>query len=155
MRALVVALVLATTLSGCARVFGRSDGSDAVQSVPVSVDSILRVAATQLRHHGYEVTPAGDNGLVTAPRAVPEWLGGKDAAMKDRQWFVQINAEPHFLARGTRLEVMGYLVPESASKMITGTTPSVQNAVPVTSRHALYQEVRSIAGWIGDAARRK
>ena len=155
MRRLLVALVLVTTVSGCARVFGRGDGSDAVQSVPLTVDSTLRVAATQLRHHGYTVQPAGDNGLLTAPRPVPDYLVGKDTAMRARQWFVQINAESHFLARGTRLEVMGYLVPASANRMVTGTTPQVQNAIPVTSKHALYQEVRAIAGWIGDAARRK
>lgn len=155
MRRLVVALVLATTLSGCARVFGRSDGTDAVQSVPVNRDSTLRIAATQLRHHGYTVQPAGEDGLLTAPRPVPAWLAGKDTSMRARQWFVQVRAEPHFMARGTRLEVMGYLIPPSAAKPVYGTTPRVQDAILVTSKNALYQEVRSIAGWIGDEARRK
>jgi hypothetical protein len=154
MRPLVVALLLAASASGCARLLGGSE-RDVVQSVPVSVDSTLRIAATQLRHHGYTVTPVGDNSLVTTPRAVPDWLGDKEGKMKGRQWFVQVNAEPHFLARGTRIEVVGYLMPEDAPRAGTSTTPSVQNAITVTSQHQLYQEVRAIATWIGDAARRK
>ena len=154
MRPLVAAFLLVVSASGCSRLFGGRQ-NDAVQSVPVSVDSTLRIAATQLQHHGYTVTPVGDNSLVTAPRDVPGWLGDKEGNMKGRQWFVRVDAEPHFLARGTRLEVTGYLVPEGAARTGTNTTPVIQNAITVTSQHQLYQEVRAIATWIGDAARRR
>ena len=154
MRPLVVALLLSLPLGGCARVFGGSGGSDAVQSVPVTVDSTLRIAATQLQHHGYTVQPLGQTSLMTTPRPIPDWLVGKDAKMKGRTWFVQVNAQAHYLARGSRLEVIGFLVPESASRMNTGNVATVQNAVQVTEENPLFQEVRTIAGWIADAARR-
>jgi hypothetical protein len=156
MRPLVVALLLSLPLGGCARVFGGGGGGgDAVQSVPVSVDSTLRIAATQLQHHGYTVQPLGQNGLMTTPRPVPDWLTGKDEKMKGRTWFVQVNAQSHYLARGSRVEVIGFLIPESASRMNTGNVATVQNAVQVTEENPLFQEVRTIAGWIADAARRR
>lgn len=153
MRPLVVALLLALPLGGCARVFGGGSG-DAVQSVPVTVDSTLRIAATQLQHHGYTVQPLGQNSLMTVPRPIPDWLVGKDQKMKGRTWFVQVNASAHYLARGSRVEVIGFLVPESASRMNTSNVATVQNAVQVTDENPLFQEVRTIASWIGDAARR-
>jgi hypothetical protein len=154
MRPLLVALAFILSAGGCARVF-QGSSSDSVQSVPIAVDSSLRVAATQLQHHGYVVTPAGERSIVTAPRPVPEWLTGQDEQMKGRQWFVQVNAQPQYMSRGTRLEVIGYLLPTDAPRTSSNTTPVVQNAVPVTAEHKLYQELRTIAGWIGDAARRK
>lgn len=154
MRPLVVALLLSLPLGGCARLFGGGGSREAVQSVPVSVDSALRIAATQLQHHGYTVQPLGQNSLMTTPRPIPDWLTGRDEKMKGRTWFVQVNAESHFLARGSRLEVIGFLVPESASRMNTSNVASVQNAIQVTDENPLYQEVRTIATWIGDAARR-
>lgn len=154
MRPLLVALALTLSAGGCARFLGGGRG-DAAQSVPIAVDSTLRVAATQLQHHGYVVTPVGERSIVTAPRAVPDWLGGQDASMKGRHWFVQVNVAPHYMSRGTRLEVVGFLLPNDASRTGTNTTPVVQNAIQVTEEHKLYQEVRTIAGWIGDAARRK
>jgi hypothetical protein len=153
MRPYVVALLLSLPLGGCARVFG-GGGGDAAQSVPVSVDSTLRIAATQLQHHGYTVQPLGQNSLMTTPRPIPDWLAGKDEKMKGRQWFVQVNAQSHYLARGSRLEVIGFLIPESASRMNTSNVATVQNAVQVTEENPLYQEVKTIAGWIADAARR-
>ena len=154
MRPLVVALLLTVSASGCARLLG-GNAREAEQNVPVSRDSVLRIAETQLRHHGFTVTPVGDNSLVTSPRPVPEWLGSKDGQMKNRQWFVRIDVEPLFLQRGSRFSVTGYLIPEGAARTGTDTTPVVQNAITVTSEHQLYQEVRAIAGWIGDASRRK
>lgn len=153
MRPLVAALLLAIPL-GCAHVLGGGAPTDAIQNVSTSVDSTLRIAATQLKHHGYSVQPVGDRSLVTMPRPIPEWLGGKDAKMKGRQWFVQVNSESHFLARGSRLEVIGYLVPESSTLANNTSAPTAQNAVLVKPTDALYQEVRTIATWIGDAARR-
>lgn len=155
MRPLAVALLFALPLGGCAGMFGRGSDTDAVQSVPVGVDSTLRIAATQLQHHGYTVQPVGQNSVVTTPRAVPEWLVGKDAKMQGRQWFVQVTAESHFLARGTELRVVGFMVPPTATRPNPGTTPQAQNAIQVTDENPLYQEVRTIAGWIGDEARRK
>ena len=155
MRPLVVALLLALPLGGCARLFGGGGGNgEAVQSVPVNVDSTLRIAATQLQHHGYTVQPLGQNSLMTTPRPIPDWLAGKDEKMKGRTWFVQVNAQSHYLARGSRLEVIGFLVPESASRMNTSNVATVQNAIQVTDDNPLYQEVRTIATWISDAARR-
>ena len=154
MRPLVVALLLSLPLGGCARMLGGGGSGDAVQSVPVSVDSTLRIAATQLQHHGYTVQPLGQSSLITAPRPVPDWLGGKDEKMKGRQWFVQVNARSHYLARGTQLEVVGFMVPESSGQMNTSGVATVQNAVQVKSENPLFQEVRTIATWIGDEARR-
>jgi hypothetical protein len=150
MRSIFVVCAIAL-LSGCARLPG--GGSDRAVEVTVNtgIDSTLRVAATQLQHHGYIVTPAGENRLVTAPRAVPDYLVGKDAELRNRQWFVQVSADRSAFVRGTRLSVTAFLIPPTAA----GTTaPQVQNAIPVTSDHQLWQEVRSIARWIQDGARR-
>lgn len=155
MRTLLVVLLLALPLGGCARVLGGGGRRDVVQSLPVAVDSTLRIATTQLRHHGYAVTPLGENAVITSPRPVPDWLTESDGRFKGRQWVVQVSAKSHFLARGTRFEVAGFLLPEGATQPATGTTPLVQNAIPVTDEHRLFQEVRAIAGWIGDAARRR
>ena len=155
MRPLVAALLLSLPLGGCAPMFGGGSNGEAVQNVPVSVDSTLRIASTQLQHHGYTVTPVGQNSVVTAPRPVPEWLVGKDAKMQGRLWFVQVTAQSHYLARGTQLNVVGFLVPPSAQQPNSGTTPQAQNAIQVTDQSPLYEEVRTIATWIGDAARRR
>ena len=156
MRPFVAALLLSLPLGGCAGMFGSGGGTgETVQNVPVSVDSTLRIAATQLQHHGYSVQPVGQSSLVTIPRPVPDWLGGKDPKMKGRQWFVQVSAESHFLARGTEMQVVGFLVPEGSTVPNTGTTATAQNAIQVTDKHPLYEEVRAIATWIGDEARRK
>ena len=155
MRPLVVAVLLTLSASGCATVFGGGGSTDVVQSVSISADSLLRVATTQLQHHGFVVTPVGDRSVFTTPRPVPTWLVEKDATMKDRQWVVEVHAAPHFLARGTRLEVTGYMLPESSTRPAAGSAPNVQNAIEITSKHALYPEVRAVAGWIADAARRK
>lgn len=154
MRPLLVVLLLSLPLGGCARVFGGSRG-DVAQSLPVPADSALRIATTQLRHHGYTVTPLGENAVITSPRPVPVWLTEKDARFKDRQWVVQVSAQPHYLARGTRFEVSGFLLPEGGPRPAAGAPPTVQNAIPVTDDHQLFQELRAIAGWIGDAGRRR
>lgn len=151
-RLLVLSSAAFLLLGACSRFMGGGSGSTTYTVAP-SVDSTLRVAATQLRHHGYTVTPVGSNSLVTAPRAVPDYLAGKDASLRGRRWFVQVTAERNAFIRGTRLDVVGYLIPQGAPT--TGTTPSVQRAERVDSKQPLHQEVRSIAGWIADAANRK
>jgi hypothetical protein len=155
MRPLVVALLVSLPLGGCARAFGGGSNGDAVQNVRLSADSTLRIASTQLTHHGYTVQPVGQRSLVTTPRAIPDWLGGKDPKMKGRLWFVQVNVEPQFLARGTKLAVVGFLVPESSQAANRTNAATAQNAIVVTSDNPLHQEVRTIASWIADATRRK
>lgn len=150
MRSIFVVCAIAL-LSGCARLPGGGNDRAVEVTVSTGIDSTLRVAATQLQHHGYIVSPAGENRLVTAPRPVPDYLVGKDAELRNRQWFVQVAADRSAFVRGTRLSVTAYLVPPSAAG---ATAPQVQNAIPVTSDHQLWQEVRSIARWIQDGARR-
>jgi hypothetical protein len=154
MRAFAV-LVLSLTLGGCARLTGGGSGREVMQSLPLTVDSTLRVATTQLTHHGFTVTQLGENAVITSPRPVPEWLAERDGTFKGRQWVVQVSAESHFLARGSRFEVAGFLLPEGTTRPAPGTAPLVQNAIPITDQHRLFQELRTIAGWIGDAGQRK
>lgn len=150
MRSLFVVCAFAL-FTGCARLSGGGNDRAVEVSVTTGLDSTLRVAATQLQHHGYVVTPAGENRLVTSPRAVPDYLVGQDAELRNRQWFVQVEVDRSAFIRGTRLSVTGFLIPPAAA---AGTnTAQVQNAIQVTSDHRLFQEVRSIARWIQDGTR--
>ena len=152
-RTLIAGTSAAMLLTACARMPGGTGGS-ASYNVGVSVDSALRVAATQLQHHGYTVQASGANSLVTIPRAIPAHLQDKDPKVTARSWMVQVTANRQAFMRGTEISVQGYLVPPSAATTGTG-APTVQSAIPVTNKHMLHQEVRAIAGWIADGANRK
>ena len=154
MRSLFVAGAVAL-LTGCARLPGGGNERDVEVTVGTSIDSTLRVAATQLQHHGYTVTPVGANQLVTAPRPVPDYLIGQNSDLRGRQWFVQVTADRNAFIRGTRLAVTGFLVPTPAAGGATPAAPQVQNAIQVTSSSPLWQEVRSISTWIRDGTRAK
>lgn len=152
-RTLIAATSAAALLTACARMPGGSSGSTSY-NVGISPDSALRVAATQLQHHGYKVQASGANSLVTIPRAIPAHLQDKDPKSTARSWMVQVTANRQAFMRGTEISVQGYLVPGTAPTTGTG-APSVQTAIPVTNKHMLHQEVRAIAGWIADAANRR
>ena len=140
-------------LTGCARLPGSGSDREVEVTVGTNVDSTLRVAATQLQHHGYTVTAVGNSQLVTAPRPVPDYLIGQSSDLRGRQWFVQVVADRSPFTRGTRLNVSAFLVPPPPAGAQASTTPQVQNAVQVTSASPLWQEVRSISTWIRDGTR--
>ena len=150
MRSLFVVCAFAL-LTGCTRMVGGNDRTVEV-TVGSNIQNTMQIAATQLQHHGYVVTPAGENRLVTVPRGVPDYLVGQDAELRNRQWFVQVMADRNAFIRGTRVSVTAYLVPPTAGNSTTA--PQVQNAIQVTSDHRLWPEVRSIARWIQDGTKR-
>ena len=153
MRSLVIGCSI-LLLGGCSRLFGGGSSQDVAGTVDISVDSTLRVATTQLIHHGYTVQPAGQNSIVTTPRPVPAYLVQKADSLRNRQWILQVNANRQAFLRGTRLTVTGYVLPPGAPTTGTGKA-TVERAIPVTNRSPLFPEVRAVTGWITDEANRK
>ena len=155
MRPMITAAAI-LALGACSRGFGGGGGTpeQVVTNVNTSVDSTLRVATTQLMHHGYKVSPAGENSIVTAPRAIPAYLVQKADSLRNRQWILQVNVSRTAFLRGTRLAVMGYVVPPSTNTVGSGPA-TAQRAIPVTNKSPLFQEVRAVSGWIADETRRK
>ena len=161
-------VLCATLLAACAGM-GGGGGESVSVNVPGTPDSVLRIAATQLQHHGYTVTQAGDGMLVTLPRAVPNYLietsnpaPGKgraqqqaaQAAQAPQQWVLRVQTERIFLASGTRLRVAGFIVPPTVR--LTSGNAVQQTAIPITSENArLFREVQVVAQWIADAAARR
>ncbi len=61
---------LATLLvAGCAT-FGWSGRDTLSTTVGIPADTALRVASTQLRHHGYTVSDVSETEVITVPRQV-------------------------------------------------------------------------------------
>ena len=151
----IAAACAVLALAGCAS-FGFS-GQDTITSmVRVNADTALRIAATQLQHHGYTVNEIGNRTIITQPRAVPEYLRELSTKPSDppQQLIFQVRTEQAGFMRGTRIRVAGYLVPRSQAA--TRTAPDKQRAVPITEDNPrLFREVQTVAGWISDAANRR
>lgn len=152
-RAFVLAAALAVG-SACAGGNRGPAESDYQANVRLSADSTLRIARTQLQLHGFTVTAAGENALVTTPRPIRADLQGGSAALRSRQWMLRVETSRRALVGGSRLRVIGYLLPPQANDA-RSTGPTSQPATVITSdQTALFGEVRAVGGWIQDAAGR-
>ena len=154
-------LTLLSTLlvAGCAT-FGWSGRETLTTMVGVPADSALRVAVTQLQHHGYTVHALGDVEVMTDPRRVPQYLvelstdPAEQQELAGRQLIISVRVQPAPYFNGSRVDVAGYLVPPRPK----GTTNTVmENATLITESNnpTLYREVRAAAGWITDALQRR
>ena len=150
----VGAILALVAVSACATIRGSSNDDDVTMNVSGNRAKALDAARTQLVHHGYQVTAVGDQMVVTAPKAVPQYLREVSTARpQSQQWFLVVTAEQLRFFRGTRLRVAGYVLPPGA-----GTTKAVsdgkrlqQQAIPVTSKNAkLFREIEMVASWIAN-----
>lgn len=145
MRVLAVTLAMLST-TACLR--GSTGPSGATEeTVGRSQKEVLEIAATQLRHHGFTVTLAGDNVVVTQPRTIPAHLQDSVTAKKGKMWLLHVTTDRASFSSGTRVRVVGYIVPTQGGQA---------RAIPVTPANPkLYREVVAATGWIVDEARRK
>ena len=156
MRPLTAACTLA--LAGCST-FGFGGGRETVRAtVRVHPDTALRIAATQLQHHGYTVTEIGNRTLITQPKVIPEYLRELSNKSKSQdpqqQWILRVQTERAGFISGSHITVAAYLVPRSQTG--SRTAPELRRAIPVTEDNPrLFGEVQTVAGWITDAANRR
>lgn len=137
------------SLAAC-HVYRGPDQDNLAFAAPVSVDSALRIAGTQLQLHGYTITRQSANAIVTTPRVIPSELRKPPKDRPATMWILRVEVTTT-LANEARFRVSGYVVPSArpASGQVTTTT------VPVTAADKqLFPEVENVAGWIRDAARR-
>jgi hypothetical protein len=149
MRATTV--LCAIVLVGCASLGGGTGRETVSQTVDVPVDTAVRIARTQLQLHNYRVGVSGGNTLITEPRAVPGEVRDAATRREAEYWVVRVDVGRKTLG-GTEIKVTGFRLPEGRPK-----TPGAQpTMVPVTDAdQRLFNELETIANWIGDAARRK
>lgn len=147
----VTTVLCAMGLVGCASVGGGTGRETVSQTVDVPVDTAVRIARTQLELHNYKVGATGGSTLITEPRAVPGEVRDAAARREAEYWVVRVDVGRKTLG-GTEIKVRGFRLPEGRP-----TTPGSQpTMVPVTDAdQRLFNEIQAIAGWIGDAARRK
>jgi hypothetical protein len=150
---------LATLLvAGCAT-FGWSGRDTLSTTVGVPADTALRIASTQLAHHGYAVSDLGDGSVITTPRRVPQYLiplstsREEQAEFAKQQMILSVRVVPAPYFAGSRIDVTGYLLPQGAKG---ATNQVMEEATLITEENnpTLYREVRAAAGWISDALRR-
>lgn len=147
-------LVLATA---CSHFLSGADDNRVTTTIGLPADSALRVAATQLQHHGFRVYELGNGVIMTAPQPVPAHATGDQPGSGTQQemWIVRVSAERLSFVRGSRLMVSAYTMPPGATQVTD--TRLEQNAIPVTlvRNPRLFREVEAVAGWINDAASRR
>ena len=150
------ALALVLT-AACSSAILSADGRRVTSTIALPVDSVLRVATTQLEHHGFEVHNLGSGILITMPRPVPAHAATPGAATsrESENWVVRVSAEPLSFVRGSRLQVSAYTLPPGAT--LATDEQLQQDAIQVTSvlNPQLFREVEAVAGWINDAAQRR
>jgi hypothetical protein len=147
----VTTVLCAMGLVGCASLGGGTGRETISQTVDVPVDTVVRIARTQLELHNYKVGATGGSTLITEPRAVPGEVRDAAARREAEYWVVRVEVGNKMLG-GTEIKVRGFRLPEGRP-----TTPGSQpTMLPVTDDDKrLFSELEAIAGWIGDAARRK
>jgi len=144
--ALAVVLVTGAACAGLRRGGG---GTDYESVVTTTADSAIRAARATLAREAYKVSDAGENTLVTLPVPIPERLQDRAGHLAGRYWILRVSAQPEALTSGTRLRVIGYVLPAASP---TGQTTQ-QAATPVTAdQPALFSEVRAVGRRIADAA---
>ena len=155
----ITALVSLAIAAGCGTVRGSSNGDSVTTTVSLSRPQALEIARTQLMHHGFTVTGAGSDVLVTSPKAVPEYLREASTAKPTTQkWFLVVQGSDVRFFRGTRLRVTGYLLPSGAGQAtsVANGKRLEQSAIPITEQNArLFREVQVAANWIVSETNRK
>ncbi|HUF26364.1 MAG TPA: hypothetical protein VMM18_05210 [Gemmatimonadaceae bacterium] len=146
-----IAALTLMLVSACAPMLWGAHDDNVTTTIGLPADSVLRVATTQLEHHGFLVHDLGGGVLITAPQAVPSHLT-EDAS---EQWMLRVQVEPLSFVRGSRVTVRGYTLPPGVT--LASTNQVSRNAIPVTTVRTprLFREVEAAAGWINDAAARR
>jgi hypothetical protein len=146
-------------VAGCARIRGTSNGDSVTTTVNAPRAQALDIARTQLVHHGFTVTGAGSDVLVTSPKLVPNYLREVSTEKQSSQgWFLVVQGTDVRFFRGTHLRVAGYLLPPGAGQVsaVTNGKRLEQSAIPITEQNArLFREVQAAANWIAAEANRK
>ena len=155
----ITALAALVTAGGCAGIHGSANGDSVTTTVSVPGPQALEIARTQLVHHGFTVTGAGSDVLVTSPRAVPNYLREASTAKPESErWFLVVRASDVRFFRGTHLRVAGYLMPPGAGEVSSVANGSrlAQSAIPITEQNArLFREVQAASDWITSEGNRK
>lgn len=154
MRSLGV-LALAYVFSACASLgLGLGDERAVVENLNTPPDTILRIAMTQLEHHGFGVAQLSDNQVITTPMPVPDYIRQASDGSAPQQYVIRVSTEPARFLAGSRLVVEGFLLPPEA--MVAQANQVHQNMIPVTgaTHPRLFDQVETVAGWIVDASRR-
>ena len=155
----ITTIAMLAALAACGgRWGGTSNGDSVTSTVGAPKAQALEIARTQLLHHGFTVTGAGSDVLVTSPKLVPNYLREVSTAKPSSQrWFVVVQASDVRFFRGSHVRVAGYLLPPGA-----GTVAAVKNgerleqsAIPITEQNArLFREVQAVSSWITSEAKR-
>ena len=155
----VTALIALAVLGGCAKIRGTAHGDAVTTTVSLSRAQTLEVARTQLVHHGFTVTGAGSDVLVTSPKPVPEYLREASTAKPTQQrWFLVVQATDVRFFKGTHLRVNGYLLPPGAGQVsaVVNGKRLEQLAIPITEQNVrLFREVQVATNWIVAESNRK
>jgi hypothetical protein len=147
-----VMVACALLSAGCAKSRG-VEQTEVTGSVRPPVDSLVRIAMTQLQSHGFRPADATNGIVVTQPQDVPAHLRDSTGVAGGRQWVIQVTASHQRFFRGTQLRVAGFIVPGSPAS--SGGNAVSARGIPITSANGpLFAEVRTIYGWISDAASR-
>ena len=146
-------------VAGCARMRGSANGDSVTATVSAPRAQALEIARTQLMHHGFTVTGAGSDVLVTTPKLVPNYLREVSTAKQSTQrWFLVVQGSDVRFFRGTHLRVSGYHLPAGAGEAtaVSNGKRLDQSAIPITEQNArLFREVQAASDWIISEAKRK
>ena len=155
------AVVLATlAIAGCATFGGRGgEIQDAAWATArLNPDTLMRIAVTQLEHHGYTVQRLGERSVMTVPRTVPNYLRDASApAAPAEQWVIRVNVDQVPFMGNSRVAVSAFLLPSGGAATTAGTSgaAALERATPVTSENErMFAQVETVARWISDAAKR-
>jgi hypothetical protein len=155
----ITALIALASVGGCAKMRGTSNGDSVTTTVSVPRAQALDIARTQLIHHGFTVTGAGSDVLVTSPKAVPQYLREASTAKPTQQkWFLVVQGSDVRFFRGSKLRIAGYLLPAGAGQVssVANGQRLTQNAIPITEQNAkLFREVQVASDWIVAEAKRQ
>lgn len=147
-----IAILCLALLPACATLRG-SHRNNVTVNLGASPDSVLRIAATQLQLHGYEVSRIDSQMVVTMPRTIPNYLrevSTREPQLPGTEWILQVTTEPLIMARGTRLRVSGFVVPKRPP--VSPGNAVAEYAIPVDARNQrLFREINVVADWIEDA----
>lgn len=144
-------LLLALVEVGCARMSWQGDQTLS-RDIGSPSDSVLVAAVQTLREHGYDARIVGNQTIVTAPKAVPQFTRPVSTAADTLpdSWIVQVNVAPNNVRSGSTVSVSAFLVPRASERATDTTTKRL--ALPVnSSQPVLMQEVERIGNWIVDA----
>jgi len=149
----LAAFIAASVAIACAS-FRPQDENDYEMNVELAPDSALRAARSQLESQDFKISAAGENAIVTAPHYLPVSVQEALPALRGRHWMLRVEATRRALAGGSRMRVIGFLLPPPAPTAGSEGT-SMQSATTITSENrALFGEVVAAARRIEAAAGR-